>query len=454
MLAPLTHTLIPRVFAGLCLFILVGCASHETALQKSVRIESFSVVKTAPDSIDIDLVVSNNGLNGSLCLYPIAISKDGLVRPDREKVWSIDVPVGQMQHIPAKVYRPIGSGQLKTDYLAIILSRCTGQEELAHQFDWPYVWSESRSAQPVRNYPDIYGAFFHSLSEEDFTALDALLQKWNNPDERDEDGNWKLETFRYAADWPGKRVDWHEDLKRLQRWRNFNPMSPGAAIAEAKYWAAYAWHIRGDENNPDVDPVAIKAFDERMKRAEQILISSRDFASSNPLWYETYLNILIDQKRGDVSIDNLYSEGVSRHPYFHPLYFDMAKRWCACSGGNVDWEKVDEVVNQAVALTSAKDGTINYALLYLEIIGQQTIEFDPFQDSLISWPKMRESFEELVKRYPSPGRLNQFAAYACRAGDKKTYFEIRPRIVAQIEGPWWPSNYSIDLCDHRFMQYS
>lgn len=441
----------------LCLIMLAGCvsqASFQSVLQRSISIDSFRVIKTSPDLVDIELVVSNDGSNGSLCLYPIAKSKDGLVRPDREKVWSIIVPVGQQQHIPAKVYKPIGFGQLMTDYLAIMVNRCSGQQELARKFDWPYVWSESLSAQPVRAYPDRYGAFFYSLSEEDFAALDALLEKWNNPNERDEDGNWKLESFRYAADYPGKRVDWRENLRRIQRWRNYNPRSPGAAIAEAKYWAAYAWHIRGDESNHDVDPVAMKAFNERMMRAEQILISSRGFASSNPLWYETYLNISIDKKRDDEFIAHLFNEGVRKHPYFQPLYFDMAKRWCLCSGETSDWEKVDGVVNLAVTLTTANDGTINYALLYAQIIGQQKIEFDPFQDSLVSWPKMRESFKELVKRYPSPGRLNEFAAYACRAGDKETYFGIRPKIQGQIEGPWWPSNYSIDLCDHRFMQYS
>jgi hypothetical protein len=117
-----------------------------------------------------------------------------------------------------------------------------------------------------------------------------------------------------------------------------------------------------------------------------------------------------------------------------------------------NWGKVDEVISQAVSNTAAMDGSGNYALLYAQLNGLQKSEFDLFHDSLVSWPKMRASFEELVRRYPSADNLNAFAAFACHADDRSTFLNIRPQIIDRILPYRWPGNYSYDLCDHKFMQ--
>lgn len=454
--------------AGLGIILLAGCSAqgpvepavHGPDKQKNVSIDSFRVVNTGPDSADIELVGSNDGSQGQLCLGASAKSRDGIVRSEGFPPYVL--PVGQPFHIPAKVMRPSGSEPLHTDALAVIVYPCGKEIILSRIFDWPYDWparaenpsagKTTGNAGPIANKP--WQIFFQDLNELDFASLDALMERWNNPNERDQNGEWKLDGFRDALNYTAQNSDWHGDLERIQKWRKFNPKSPGAAIAEAKYWVAYAWHIRGYEYNSDVDPVAIKVFHQRMSRAEQVLKESRGYAAHNPLWYETYLEISVDDKRDDEFITQLFEEGIRKYPYFQPLYAGMAKRWSPWSGENADWKKVDELVNQAATLTKPRDGDIDYALLYAQINDRQKIEFDLFQDSLASWPRMRDSFEEWVKRYPSDDNFNQFAAYACRAGDKEAYLGIRPKIQGHIVRGKWPSNYSIDLCDHRFMQYS
>jgi hypothetical protein len=451
---------ISMVAIGLCLLMLDGCVPlkpAEPAQTRNVSIDSFLVAKTNPDSVEIELTGSNDGSMGQLCLGAISKSRDGIVRSIGYPPYMF--PMGQQVRITAKVMSPPGSQQSHTDTLVVIVYQCGKEVILSRKFDWPYIWpvrSANLSSDNTEELadPNPWQIFFQNLNELDFASLDALTEKWNNPKERDKNGEWKLDSFRSALNYPARNKDWHGGLERIQQWRKYNQGSPGAAIAEAKYWVGYAWHIRGYDDNSEVDPVAMRVFHERMKRAEQVLDDSKAFASNNPLWYETYLEILVDEKRDDKSIESIFNDGILKHPYFQPLYVDMAKRWSPWSGENSDWHKVDEVVNRAVTVTGDIDGGTNYARLYAQINDQQKVEFDLFQDSQASWPRMRSSFEELVKRYPSDDNLNTFAVFACRAGDKTAYLGIRPRIQGHIVSGKWPSNYSIDLCDHRFMQYS
>ncbi len=361
-----------------------------------------------------------------------------------------------------QVSRPDGSGRRQTDVLMVMVYPCGKDIVLRRKFDWSYVWPEKATTSLIGgdekaelSARHLSSVFYENWMDEDFGALDDLIEKWNNPTERDTNGGWKLDVCRNAFLNSSSEI-WtlKGSLQRIQRWREFNPKSAEAVVAEAQYWVAYAWHIRGRETSGEVDPVAIRVFGERMKRAEKILKDSKGFASANPLWYEAYLDIAIATKRDEEFIENLYTEAIRRHPYFQPLYLDMAKYWAPRSREKANWEKVDEVVNQAVALTHDIDGISNYALLYAQINDLQKYEFNIFQDSFVSWTKMKDSFEDLVQHYPSSDNLNEFAAFACQAGDKETFLTIRAKILNRIVPYKWPGNYSLDLCDHRFMKYT
>ena len=348
----------------------------------------------------------------------------------------------------------------KTEVLMVSVYSHGRDIVLRRKFDWTYVWPEKpiNSTNDADEHPELMTAYpwivlQQNLQDEEWEVLDELLKKWNNPKERDRNGEWKLDSFRRVlVNNSSQGRDWKGDLLRIKKWREFNPQSAWAAIAESKYWVAYAWHIRGNETRMSDDPVAVQVFGERMQRAEKVLKDAKNFGADNPLWYETYLDIAVATKRDDNFIEALYNEAIRAYPYFQPLYLDMAKRWAPPSGDGADWIRVDEVVKLAVSNTAGVDGTSNYALLYSQISDLQKLEFDLFENRYFSWAMMRDAFDELVKRYPSTGNLNEFAAFACRANDKETFLKIRPKIINRIIPDKWPGNYSHDLCDHRFMQ--
>ena len=124
------------------------------------------------------------------------------------------------------------------------------------------------------------------------------------------------------------------------------------------------------------------------------------------------------------------------------------------TGGKLTGQKFDDVIGNAVALTTVTDGISNYARLYKRIDSRQRLEFDLFQNSLASWPRLRDSFDELIKRYPSSDNINEFASYACQAEDKDTYLRLRAQMKDHILPYRWRNNYSPDMCDHKFMLYS
>jgi hypothetical protein len=64
---------------------------------------------------------------------------------------------------------------------------------------------------------------------------------------------------------------------------------------------------------------------------------------------------------------------------------------------------------------------------------------------------MKRGFEDIIRRSPhSAWNINNFAAFACMAGDKQTFQSLRFRIGKTIMPDAWPSNYSLDLCEHKF----
>ena len=443
----------------LCLFLSLSSSAFGQA--EGVSVDSFRVIETTPNSVDIELIASNDGSLGTICLGTLAKSEDGSVQSETSP--PIIVPVGRQLILAAEVSRPRGLNKQHTDYLLVTVYPCGREPVLTLKLAWSYDWTD-RSASTASSdietqvrddaaTSDPYWVVANDLQVDDFAALDRLLKKWNHPEQRDRSGEWKLDSFKRILANSCER-NWKGCIERIQRWRKTNPESTSAVIAEASYWIAYAWSIRGGEYNSSTDPVAVKVFDERMKRAEQVLKASKQFASSNPLWYETYLDVAVGTRRNRQFIAKLFTEGMHRHPYFQSLYLAMANYWSPPHGGSPDWAKVDEVIGNAVVLTAITDGISNYARLYKRVNDHQKLEFDLFQDSLASWPKMRDSFDELIRRYPSPENINEFASYACQAEDKDTYLRLRARMKDHLLPYKWRDNYSPDMCDHKFMLYS
>ena len=90
--------------------------------------------------------------------------------------------------------------------------------------------------------------------------------------------------------------------------------------------------------------------------------------------------------------------------------------------------------------------------MMIHLQGGMSLEFDILANGMADWPHLRQSFRDLVARYPSDFFLNHFASLACRAGDRETYLSVRPRLAGHILESTWRCNASPALCDSRYLK--
>ena len=76
-----------------------------------------------------------------------------------------------------------------------------------------------------------------------------------------------------------------------------------------------------------------------------------------------------------------------------------------------------------------------------------------FQESEVSWPRLRKGFELMQRAYPkSSWNQANFAVFACRAHDGNTYGALRPNIDPGKFKEAAPNGISLEVCDTRFLK--
>jgi hypothetical protein len=276
--------------------------------------------------------------------------------------------------------------------------------------------------------------------------LERLLNDMANGQQRMADGRWKLMPVmsglseRFAG-----AKDWHHDVQVIERWRAKYPESGAAATVEAFYWTQYAWDARGTGYIQSVTKEAYAIFLERLQHAESVLKVGSKNARQFPPWYQQYLIVArgLDWPRA-VMLD-LFGAAVKAFPDYPPFYFTTVVNVTPKWGGS--WLAVDTFVDEAARADQGVDGEILYARLYWLLAQDGGVNFDLFRATHASWPRMKKGFEQMMRAYPhSAWNLNNFAAFACRAGDRKTFNDLRARMGDVITPEAWTGSYSLDVC--------
>lgn len=247
-----------------------------------------------------------------------------------------------------------------------------------------------------------------------------------------------------------RESDWSKSAARVKAIRDQYPKEPAAALLDASYWLQYAWNARGGGYANTVSPEAWKLFEERLKKAEAILVGSKDYASRYPGWYILMIKAQTALGRPPADRDKTFFEGISR---FTPeqgatgiaseMLAFLLPRW----GG--DWDTIDTMINWTTEHTRDYLGTGMYALLYRQVIVTSENPAKVFTETHASWPKMKKGFEELAKRYPAAYSIqNHFASIACLADDFKTYAQVKRGIPKdKLESAAWFRDRPMAACD-------
>lgn len=281
-------------------------------------------------------------------------------------------------------------------------------------------------------------------------VLEQRVNEWNSSSCLLDDGRPRLtalipgysEAFRYEK-------DWSKSLHRVNTLRQQYPKSPFAALAQAQYWIDHAWEARGSGYASSVAPDAWKLFRERLEKAEQVLTETKSYASELPNWYVQMITVQSTLDRPAGERDKTFLEGTKKFKTFQPIYFTMLNFLSPKWGGS--WGTVDNLVKWSVENTKDTEGDTMYARLYWAASSGLPEGENVFKSSRASWQKMKKGFEDLMTRYPkSKWNLNNFARFACLAGDKKTFLALRRQVGKDVIHDAWPRNTSVDLCDNKF----
>jgi hypothetical protein len=287
---------------------------------------------------------------------------------------------------------------------------------------------------------------------ENYAALDEMFARLASPAERLNDGRWRLAAIPSGlANHFQAHKQWDHMLWQIGEWREKNPQSAAVDIVEAMILREWAWSARGSGYARSVSEEGWKLFTERLRRAEDILLRSKDRCAGNPLWYDEYLSVALGLGWNEAEFRALYRASVSRFPEYQPFYFTMVSYLSPQWHGSV--EAIDEYVTEVVKQTQAKQGKIMYARLYWAFAGGAGEDFELFEESGANWADMKAGFEQLLKAYPeSLWNLNNFASFSCRARDADTYRKLRKQIGDRPYGDAWPDNLSIEVCDERLLK--
>ena len=315
------------------------------------------------------------------------------------------------------------------------------------EFTWPSLVSENEMHSTEFWQHNAQSLFYGRQ----YGALARNFDAWNNTELRDVDGKWRLNALDTINELHSYTGEWDSHWKIIQKGREQYPESAAFALLEAGYWIRYAWDARGSGYASSITETGRQLFRERLDKAEQILLESKDYASDNPVWYQLYLTTAMAKGWNLENILALFAEAISNHPTNYQIYFNAANALSPKWGGST--ELMDLIARAAEEIIDGPEKDVIYARVYWSISRALRENEDLFSDSSVSWPRMKTGFYQLISDFPdSDWNLNHFGLFACQAGDSKAYQDIRSRIGQdRILLDVWTGNTSMEACDRSLL---
>ncbi len=259
------------------------------------------------------------------------------------------------------------------------------------------------------------------LYQEKYDELEKMANEFRTTKAQFIGGGWKLAYFYSVIDLSATNkndVECSEYLHKLAKWMQKYPDSITPKIATSNAWLTYAWRARGNDYANTVTEQGWKLMRERVEKAYE-LVKDKPLKPSGDCPGRYYILIKIAGVQGwdRQKYEALFREAVSFEPWFHAYYIEKAAylmpRW---GGKEGEWQRF---AAEAVKLTPKSEGMGIYTRI-LRIMWEYR-EFKDFNDTSVSWVKMKQGFLDMERVYPnSLYNLNYFCMFACIAEDKET----------------------------------
>jgi hypothetical protein len=273
---------------------------------------------------------------------------------------------------------------------------------------------------------------------EHFADIEAMADDFRAHNSRTSSGIWKIGLLHDGLDddWiRGNRDEkyWAGTAASVAKWIDAFPNSPTPRILYAKMLSTHAWAIRGGGWAREVHEEDWEPFHKLIAQARAYLLAHKAIGSADPQWYESMIALArVDGSTAD-DVDALVYEATWKYPDYYPNYFAtimyLQPRW------HGDLAAIDEFANRAVGKTREIEGESMYARIYWYA---SQLEFGErlFKDTSVTWPKMKRGIVDVLKRYPDQWNINNFAHFACLAGDREVTARLTARVSEPIREAW------------------
>jgi len=278
--------------------------------------------------------------------------------------------------------------------------------------------------------------------QEKFKLLDKQADEYRVTQSRSSSGLWMLTHF-YAGIGSVANTDqdekyWRSIESTALKWVASNPDSAAARNVYADFLVRHGWKYRGGGWAHEVRMEDWKPFYEKLAKAREYLSQNKRIASTDPRWYELMLQIARAEGWERNKVDELIYEAVSKYPYFYQIYFAALDYLVPKWHGNR--EEVEKFANFTVKHTKSKEDMGMYARVYW-YASQTQYGNDLFVNSSVVWNKMKIGIDDVLARYPDQWNINNFARFACLAGDMNKTMEL----IGRIEGAPIPRAWRGDV---------
>jgi hypothetical protein len=285
--------------------------------------------------------------------------------------------------------------------------------------------------------------------ERKFAEIDRLTEAYLAQGSRTPSGLWKSGLLAGGVDEgllrpkPSADADWDRLEAMTLEWARDRPDSALARVTHAEMIVRRGWAIRGGRYAHQVAESAWRPFHGHINRARAYLESEKRIASSNPDYYRLMLEIIKAQK-GEGDPYPVLEEGIARHPGYYPMYFSMLDYLLPKWHG--DESKIEKFVKQAVDATETIEGQSMYARIYW-YASQSDYGDDLFYRSFAHWDRMKDGFEDVLKRYPDQWNLQNYAKFACDAQDPDALGNLIRRVEMPLLIEAWGSRERFEACE-------
>ncbi len=278
-----------------------------------------------------------------------------------------------------------------------------------------------------------------AFSSSNFSELERQYRIYQSRTSRTPGGRWNLKYF-YAGILDRELLRDEKDEKtwsgaeaKMLAWIKAYPDSPAPYIAYSNFLIDRAWHFRGNKFSGEVPLTAWRPFRQNIKLARAVLEENSEIASVDPNWYANMLTIAKDQGWSKRVVRALLQEALAKEAYYHDTYHAvfayLLPKW---HGSAIEAE---QFAQDAARITSQCEGQSLYAqVFWTAFISNGELKFQPSSptpprsEMPVQWEKMSMGFEDLIQRYPNPWYFNNYAKFACLAGDKRKTQELMQKI--------------------------